>query len=125
MSDEQNSNFEDELKESAKKFGEEAKNTAKEFKESWNETTHGVENKKGLAGILAILVGGLGIHKFILGYNKEGVILLVLTIIIGALTCGVASWVVWVITVVEGIIYLTKSDAEFYEIYQRNKRPWF
>jgi len=122
---EENGKFEDELKDSAKKFGEEAKSAAKEFKESWNETTHSGENKKVLAGILAILLGGLGVHKFILGYNKEGVILLILTIIIGALTCGVASWVVWVITVVEGIIYLTKSDEEFYDTYQLNKRPWF
>ena len=125
MSDENKGKFEDDLKESAKKFGEEAKNTAKEFRESWNETTHSGENKKVLAGILAILLGGFGVHKFVLGYNKEGIILLVITIIIGALTCGVASWAVWVVTLVEGIIYLTKSDAEFYETYQRNKRPWF
>lgn len=125
MSDEEKRNFEDELKDSAKKFGEEARNTANEFRESWNETTHGGENKRVLAGILAILLGGLGIHKFVLGYNKEGIVLLAISIIIGALTCGVASWVVWVITVVEGIIYLTKTDDEFYETYQRNKRPWF
>lgn len=125
MSEENNTNFEDELKDSAKKLGEEAKKTAKEFRESWNETTQSTENKKVLAGILAILLGGFGIHKFILGYNKEGIILIILTVVIGALTFGLASWVVWVVTVVEGIIYLTKSDAEFYETYQRNKRPWF
>lgn len=35
------------------------------------------ENKKVLAGNLAILLGGLRIHKFILGYTKEGIIQIV------------------------------------------------
>lgn len=114
MSDDQKSNL-----------GDEFKDSAKEFKESWNQTTKGGENKKLLAGILAILVGGFGIHKFILGYNKEGIMLLAGTLILGVLTCGMISGLVWIITVVEGIIYLTKSDEEFYQTYQVNKRPWF
>ncbi len=36
------------------------------------------ENKKIAAGILAILIGVFGIHKFYLGYNKEGIIQLIL-----------------------------------------------
>jgi len=32
------------------------------------------ENKKILAGVLAIMLGGFGVHKFILGYTKEGVL---------------------------------------------------
>ena len=55
-------------------FEEEARQTANEFREGWNEVTQQGENKKVLAGILAILIGWLGIHKFILGYNKEGVL---------------------------------------------------
>jgi TM2 domain-containing membrane protein YozV len=78
-----------------------------------------------LAGILAILLGGFGIHKFILGYTKEGIILLAGTIILGALTCGISSGAIWIITLVEGIIYLTKSDEEFYQTYQVGRRPWF
>ena len=125
MSDQQKGGFEDDLRSAANKLGEEAEKTAKEFRESWNETTKSVENKKVLAGILAILLGGFGIHKFILGYNREGIILIILTVVIGTLTFGLATWVVWVITMVEGIIYLTKSDDEFYETYQANRRPWF
>ena len=83
---------------------------------SENNTTTG-ENKKVLAGILGILFGGLGIHKFVLGYNKEGVILIIASI----LTCGIAS----IIGLIEGIIYLTKSDEEFYNMYQVGKKPWF
>lgn len=114
-------------KEKASEFADEAKKTANEFSEGAKEAfnTAGGENKKLLAGILAIVLGGFGIHKFILGYTKEGIILLVATIILGVLTCGLAGWVAWVIGLIEGIIYLTKSDEEFYNTYQVGKKPWF
>lgn len=103
--------------ENNKSFEEEAKETANEFKESWNDVTDNGENKKVLAGVLGILFGSLGIHKFVLGYNKEGFI----QILISFLTCGAAG----IIGFIEGIIYLTKSDEEFYLTYQVGKRPWF
>jgi len=75
------------------------------------------ESKRVLAGVLAILIGSLGVHKFILGYTKEGVIQLILTFI----SCGILS----IIPLIEGIIYLTKSDEEFIEMYQKNEKHWF
>jgi len=75
------------------------------------------ENKKVIAGILAILLGGFGVHKFVMGYTKEGIIQIVITLV----TCGIGS----LVGLVEGIIYLTKSDEEFYETYQANKKGWF
>ncbi|MGW9684971.1 NINE protein [Flagellimonas sp. 2504JD1-5] len=114
----------DKAKDAANEFAEEAKETAKEFSEGVKETLN-ADNKKILAGILAIVLGGFGVHKFILGYNKEGIILLVCTIILGIVTCGIANMIVWVVTLVEGIIYLTKSDEEFYNTYQVGKKPWF
>ena len=67
--------------ETTENIKDEAKSTAKEFKEGWNEATKSGENKKLMAGILGIILGAFGVHKFILGYNKEGIILLVLTLI--------------------------------------------
>lgn len=78
-------------------------------------------DKKILAGILGILVGGLGIHKFILGYKTEGLIMLLGTL----LTCGVAGIVFGPVGLVEGILYLVKSDEEFVKTYVQNKRGWF
>lgn len=83
------------------------------------------ESKRVLAGVLAIVLGGLGIHKFVLGYTKEGIIMLIGTFILGVITCGIAAWIVAVIGLVEGIIYLTKSDEEFIYTYQTNDRGWF
>jgi len=79
------------------------------------------ENKKLVAGILAIVIGSLGIHKFILGYQKEGTIMLLVTI----LTCGIGGIVMSIIGLIEGIIYLTKTDDEFYQMYQVNQKTWF
>jgi TM2 domain-containing membrane protein YozV len=73
------------------------------------------------AGICGILLNCLGVHKFILGYNTEGLIMLLGSI----LTCGILSPVFAVIGLVEGIIYLTKSDEDFVETYVKNKKGWF
>src|SRR5687768_6115233 len=74
-------------------------------------------DKKVTAGICAILVGWLGVHKFILGYTTEGIIQLVL----GILTCGLTN----ILSIIEGVIYLTKSDEDFVRTYVQNKKGWF
>ena len=73
--------------------------------------------KKVIAGILAIVLGTLGAHKLYLGYTKEGVIQL----IIGLVTCGAGG----LIGLIEGIMYLTKSDEEFDETYVKGHKGWF
>ncbi|MFN7342872.1 MAG: TM2 domain-containing protein, partial [bacterium] len=67
------------------------------------------KDKKLIAGLLGILLGGLGIHKFYLGYTKEGIIQIVVTIV----TCGFGS----IVGLIEGILYLTKTDDEFVATY--------
>lgn len=125
---EENKDFGDKAEESAKEFSEGAKKTANDFTAGAKEAFSGGpggENKKMLAGILAIVIGSLGIHKFILGYQKEGIIMLVITLILGAVTCGIGASAMWVVGIIEGIIYLTKSDEEFYNTYQVGRKPWF
>ena len=78
-------------------------------------------DKKIVAGILAILVGSLGVHKFVLGYTTEGLIMLLVTV----LTCGIAGIVMSIVGIVEGIMYLTKSDEEFVRTYIQSKKGWF
>jgi TM2 domain-containing membrane protein YozV len=73
--------------------------------------------KKVVAGILGILLGGLGVHKFYLGYTKEGIIQIVITVC----TCGAGG----ILGLIEGIIYLTKSDEEFVATYVTGKKGWF
>jgi len=73
--------------------------------------------KKLIAGLLGIFLGYLGIHKFYLGYTKAGVIQL----IIGIVTCGLSG----IVGLIEGIMYLTKSDEEFDNTYVNNIKEWF
>ena len=78
-------------------------------------------DKKILAGILAIIFGWLGVHKFILGYKKEGIIMLCVTI----LSLTFLAFIPGIIGLIEGIMYLTKSDDEFVATYVNGKKPWF
>ncbi len=80
-----------------------------------------VSGKKVAAGICGILLGALGIHKFILGYSSEGLIMLLVSV----LSCGFLSPIMGIIGLIEGIMYLTKSDAEFYNVYMVGKKGWF
>ena len=73
------------------------------------------------AGLLAIFLGTLGIHKFYLGYSTQGIIMLLVSL----LTLGIGAIVMGIIALVEGIIYLTKSDADFYAIYVEGRKAWF
>lgn len=91
--------------------------------------------KKLIAGLLAIFLGSLGIHKFYLGITKPGILMLALTLG-GYLMFGLLWWigigflflllpfVMSIVGLIEGILYLTKSDAEFDAKYVRGKQEW-
>ena len=92
-------------------------------------TAPGGKNKV-VAGILAILFGVLGAHKFYLGYSGQGALMLVLFILGIALIFVfgiglIVLLVIGIISLIEGIIYLTKPDAEFEETYVKGRKAWF
>lgn len=77
-------------------------------------------SKKIAAGICAILLGSFGVHKFILGYNTEVIIMLLASL----LTCGMGAIIMGPIAFAEGIIYLTKTDDDFVNTYIINRKGW-
>ena len=115
-------------------------------------TTPRKPKKKVVAGILALIFGGLGIHKFYLGYTTEGMIHLlifyigmlpILSLFIG-LTVQSGIWstpaaiffiitlhlfigmlAISIIAIIEGIIYLTKSHENFNQTYVIGQKRWF
>ena len=88
-------------------------------------------SSKIAAGICGVLLGSLGVHKFILGYSGTGGIMLGVTLgclVLGFMTCGI-TWLgitaMHIIGLIEGIVYLTKSDEEFVRIYVDGRKEWF
>lgn len=67
---------------------------------------------------MGILFGWLGVHRFVLGDVGGGV----LRVLISIVTCGSLGGTLGLI---EGIIYLSKSDEEFVQVYQVEQRAWF
>jgi TM2 domain-containing membrane protein YozV len=82
-------------------------------------------DKKIIGGILGILLGAFGIHKFYLGYTKEGLIMLLVSIIGSFITFGIAGFVMGVIGLIEGILYLVKPDDQFVATYVTGRKGWF
>lgn len=76
---------------------------------------------KIVAGIMGLTLGSLGIHKFIIGATKPGLIMLAATV----LSCTCLLLPMWAIGIAEGIIYLTMSDEDFYRTYIVEKKEWF
>lgn len=65
------------------------------------------ENSNCRSALFALILGGVGIHKFYLGRVGQGILYL--------LFCW--TFIPAVIGFIEGIIYLTMSDALFEERY--------
>lgn len=63
----------------------------------------GGTSKKITAGILALLVGGLGVHHFYLRHIGRGILYLIFF----------WTFIPAIVGLIEGIIYLTMSDDEF------------
>jgi TM2 domain-containing membrane protein YozV len=75
-----------------------------------------------VAALLALFLGYWGVHKFYLGKTNAGVIML---------ACGTVGWLLfipglvnWVISIIEFVIYLVKTDQEFYRDYVVGDRTW-
>ena len=80
-----------------------------------------IRHKKMLCGIFAIILGPLGIHKFILGYLSAGMMMLLISVV----TLGWCGSLTFIVGLIEGIVYLTRTDNEFYERYMVGRREWF
>lgn len=74
-----------------------------------NTAVLGEQKSKIAAGLLGIFLGSLGIHNFYLGFTSKAVIQLVVSVVGGILTCGLASIGVSIWGLVEGVMILTGS----------------
>ncbi|MFX0541333.1 TM2 domain-containing protein [Roseovarius sp. S4756] len=79
---------------------------------------------KLVAALLAIFLGGLGIHKFYLGKKNAGIIMLVISLG-GVILLFIPTFIIGVIAFIEGIIYLVKSEDDFKRDYIDGNKAWF
>ena len=84
-----------------------------------------LKSRRTTIGILAIIFGFLGVHKFMLGYKREGFILLAISIFGGIITCGIAIIITDIIGIIEGIMILNKTPMQFKKTYIDRKTFWF
>lgn len=73
---------------------------------------NGQQKSKMAAGLLGIFLGGLGIHNFYLGFTMKALIQLLVSVIGGIFTCGIASIGISIWGLVEGIMILTGSISK-------------
>ncbi len=87
-------------------------------------------SKKIPAGIAGILLGSFGIHKFIMGFPRAGITMLSITVacwILGFIHFPFAHLVGFAVAAlgfIEGIIYLTKNDTDWYRDYVIKRQEW-
>jgi TM2 domain-containing membrane protein YozV/cold shock CspA family protein len=78
---------------------------------------------KIVASLLALFLGVLGAHKFYIGANGAGIIMLLVTIF--GSVFGLPLLIIAIIALIEGIIYLTRTDEDFHQTYEIGKKSWF
>ena len=109
----------------------------------WNLAQTDASSRKLVAGLLAIFLGSLGAHKFYLGRTTPGLIMLLVNVggwfvtgILSIITLGIGAivliplmllvmTVLCVVGLIEGVVYLTRSDEEFTQTYLIGKKDWF
>ena len=64
---------------------------------------------RGVAGLLAILLGTIGVHYFYCGKTTAGVVFLLCTVC----SCGFPGLVVGVLSIVQGIMMFLMTQEEF------------
>lgn len=88
--------------------------TNNEFNYTSSNTSNAPKSKI-VAGLLGIFLGSLGIHNFYLGNTNRGLTQLLVSLIGGIFTCGLASIAMEIWGLIEGIQILTgtiNTDAD-------------
>jgi TM2 domain-containing membrane protein YozV len=64
---------------------------------------------RGVAGLLALFLGSVGLHYFYMGKTSAGVLFLVATL----LTCGILGVITEIVSIIQGVLFFTSTQEEF------------
>ena len=78
---------------------------------------------RGIAGLLAILMGWCGLHYFYLNKPTAGIVFLLIAI----LSCGILATVTSVVSIIQGVLFFTSTQQEFEQkwVYSPSNFPLF
>lgn len=78
---------------------------------------------RGIAGLLALLMGALGLHYFYIGKTNAGIVFLLISL----LSCGFLGVITWVISVIQAVLFFTCTQQEFEQkwVYSPSNFPLF
>lgn len=78
---------------------------------------------RGIAGLLAILLGWCGGHYFYLGKTNAGIVFLIIAI----LSCGILATITTVVSIIQGVLFFTSTQEEFEQkwVYSPSNFPLF
>ena len=92
------------------------------FQEQWRQFSNDASNvldsvfnngpsgkSRGIAGLLALLMGALGLHYFYIGKTNAGILFLIIAI----LSCGILATVTTIISIIQGVLFFTSTQEEF------------
>ena len=78
-----------------------------------------------VAGLLALCFGAFGVHKFYLGYTRQGLFMLVGSILSLKLFWGLLFGLFVFVGVLEAVSCFVRDDRQFEAMHADLSRPWF
>lgn len=99
-------------------YSEQQSNYQEQWREFGNQASSALDSvfsngpsgkSRGVAGLLALLMGAVGLHYFYLNKPTAGIIFLVATL----LSCGALGLVTEIVSIIQAVLFFTSSQEEF------------
>ena len=99
-------------------YAEEQNNYQEQWRQFSNQASNAIDSvfnngpsgkSRGIAGLLAILLGWCGLHYFYIGKTSAGIVFLLVAI----LSCGILATVTTIVSIIQGELFFTSTQEEF------------
>ena len=99
-------------------YGQEQSNFQEQFRQFGDQASAAMDDvfsngpsgkSRGIAGLLAILMGWCGLHYFYIGKTSAGVLFLLIAI----LSCGILATITTIVSIIQGVLFFTSTQEEF------------